>query len=313
MKKRMRAGLSLVLAAATAVLACGCRDKTADVRNAQYTIFHINAEGSGLVESVYTGDMENPEKAVEQMLGALKKPDESIEEQPAIPKKVKVESFQLEDEKLEIYFNAEYGKMDTVQEVLTRAALVRSLTQIPSVSLVAFFVDGSPLTNKGGVELGYMQSEDFVQNTGSNINSYEVTDLTLYFANETGDRLVEETVSVRYNSNLSKEKLIVEQLMKGPLGQGHQRTISQGTKLLGVSVKDGVCYVNFDEGMNRTIPGVKPEIMIYSIINSVTEGGSAGRVQISIDGDSNFNFQESITLSEPLARDLDLVEEKQGD
>lgn len=313
MKRRMRAGISLVLAAATVVLACGCRDKTADIRNAEYTIFHINAEGSGLVESVYTGNMEEPQKAVEQMLKALKKPDESIEEQPAIPKKVKVESFQLEDEKLEIYFNAEYGKMDTVQEVLTRAALVRSLTQIPSVSLVAFFVDGSPLTNKDGVEFGYMQSEDFVQNTGSNINSYEVTDLTLYFANETGDRLVEEIVSVRYNSNLSKEKLIVEQLMKGPLGQGHQRTISQGTKLLGVSVKDGVCYVNFDEGMNRTIPGVKPEIMIYSIINSVTEGGSAGRVQISIDGDSNFNFQESVRLSEPLARDLDLVEEKQGD
>lgn len=313
MKRRMRAGISLVLAAATVVLACGCRDKTADIRNAEYTIFHINAEGSGLVESVYTGNMEEPQKAVEQMLKALKKPDESIEEQPAIPKKVKVESFQLEDEKLEIYFNAEYGKMDTVQEVLTRAALVRSLTQIPSVSLVAFFVDGSPLTNKDGVEFGYMQSEDFVQNTGSNINSYEVTDLTLYFANETGDRLVEETVSVRYNSNLSKEKLIVEQLMKGPLGQGHQRTISQGTKLLGVSVKDGVCYVNFDEGMNRTIPGVKPEIMIYSIINSVTEGGSAGRVQISIDGDSNFNFQESVRLSEPLARDLDLVEENQGD
>lgn len=313
MKKRTRAGISLALAAVTAVLACGCRDKKADIQNAEYTIFHINAEGSGLVESVYTGSMKEPEKAVDQMLSALKKPDESIEEQPAIPKKVKVERFHLEDEKLEVFFNAEYGKMDTVQEVLTRAALVRSLTQIPSVSLVAFFVDGVPLTNKDGVELGYMQSEDFVQNTGSNINSYEVTDLTLYFANETGDKLVEETVSVRYNSNLSKEKLIVEQLMKGPSSQGHQPTIPQGTKLLGVSVKDGVCYVNFDEGMNRTIPGVKPEMMVYSVINSVTEGGSAGRVQISIDGDSNFNFQESVKLSEPLTRDLDLVEEKEGD
>lgn len=313
MKKRMRVGISLVLAAAAAVLACGCGDKKEDVRDAEYTIFHINAEGSGLVESVYTGSMKDSEKAVEQMLSALKKPDESIEEQPAIPKKVKVESFHLEDEKLELHFNAAYAEMDTVQEVLTRAALVRSLTQIPSVSLVAFYVEDSPLTNKEGTEYGFMQSEDFVQNTGSNINSYEVTELTLYFAGESGDRLAKETVSVRYNSNLSKEKLIVEQLMKGPAVQGHQRTIPPGTKLLGVSVKDGVCYINFDEGMNRTIPGVKPEIMIYSIINSVAEGGAAGHVQISIDGDSNFNFQESVKLSEPLTRDLDLVEEKQGD
>lgn len=313
MKKRMRIGIALILAAVTVLLACGCRNKSEDIQKAEYTIFHINAEGSGLVECAYNGSMEDPERAVEEMLTALKEADASIEEQPAMPKQVEVESFQLEEEKLELHFNAEYAKLDMVQEVLTRAALVRSLTQIPSVSLVAFFVEDTPLTNKEGAEYGFMQSEDFVQNTGSNINSYEVTDLTLYFANETGDRLVAETVSVRYNSNRSKERLIVEQLMKGPTVQGHQRTVPQGTKLLGVSVKDGICYVNFDEGMNRTIPDVKAEIMIYSVINSVAESGTAGQVQISIDGDSNFNFQESVRLSEPLARDLDLVEDSQGD
>lgn len=310
MAKYIRTGICLVLAALLAVTAWGCRDKEEDLEHAKYTIYHINAEGTGLKESVYNGQMKDAETAVDKMLEALKKPDKDIEEQPAIPKKVEVKGVSLDGEKLRIDFNGEYSRMDTVQEVLTRAAIVRSLTQIPGVDMVAFTVDGFPLTDKAGVEYGYMQAEDFVQNTGSSINFFEVAELTLYFANETGDRLVRENVSVRYNSNMAKERLIVEQLMKGPSEEGHQRTIPPSAKLLGVSVKDGVCYINMDEGMNRTIPGVRPEVMIYSLINSVIDSGNTGQVQISIDGDSGIHFQESVELSKPLTANLDLVEEE---
>lgn len=309
MAKYIRTGICLMLALFLAMTAWGCRDKEADIEHAKYTIYHINAEGTGLKESAYTGQMEQTETAVEDMLEALKKPDKDIEEQPAIPKKVKVTRTELDGEKLRIDFNAGYADMGTVQEVLTRAAVVRSLTQIPGVDMVAFTVDGTPLTDKAGIEYGYMQAEDFVQNTGSSINFFEVAELTLYFANETGDKLVKENVSVRYNSNMAKERLIVEQLMKGPSQEGHQRTIPASAKLLGISVKDGICYINMDEGMNRTIPGVKPEVMIYSVINSVIDSGNTGQVQISIDGDSSINFQESVKLSKPLTANLDLVEE----
>lgn len=310
MTKCIRTGACLLLAVFLSMAAWGCRDKEADIEHAKYTIYHINAEGTGLKESVYTGQMEQTETAVKDMLKALKKPDKDIEEQPAIPKKVKVTGRELDGEKLRVDFNAEYADMGKVQEVLTRAAVVRSLTQIPGVDMVAITVDGIPLTDKEGIEYGYMQAEDFVQNTGSSINFFEVAELTLYFANETGDKLVKENVSVRYNSNMAKERLIVEQLMKGPSQEGHQRTIPASAKLLGISVKDGVCYINLDEGMDRTIPGVKPEVMIYSLINSVIDSGNTGRVQISIDGDSSINFQESVELSKPLTANLDLVEEE---
>ena len=62
--------------------------------------------------------------------------------------------------------------MDTVREVLCRAALVRSLTQIDGVDLVMICVDGTPLTNKKGNTYGYQQAEDFVQNTGSSIKLF---------------------------------------------------------------------------------------------------------------------------------------------
>ena len=55
--------------------------------------------------------------------------------------------------------------------------------------------------------------------------------------------------------------------------------------------------------------GVTPEVVIYSIVNSVIESGAVNKVQISINGDSNIMYQESISLSEPLSRNLDLLEE----
>lgn len=286
----------------------GCMKKK-DVASAPYKIYYLNPEQTGLVEEAYTGETEEPEKAAEEILTCLKEGSEGIQGQSVIPDGVEIERFTLDNEKLDLYFNSSYHDMNTVQEVLCRAALVRSLTQINEIDLVGFHVDGEPLTNDEGKEYGYFQSEDFVQNTGQSIHSFEETNLVLYFANEDGDKLTAQTVSVKYNSNVAFEKVIVERLMRGPSGTGLKETIPKETKLLGVSIKDGICYLNFDEGLRKIVSGVTPEIVIYSIVNSVIESGAVNKVQIAINGDSNIMYQESISLSEPLSRNLDLLEE----
>ena len=154
-----------------------------------------------------------------------------------------------------------------------------------------------------------MMPDDFVQNTGSTLHSYQVRDLTLYFANEKGDALVPETVSVRYNSNLSVEKLIVEQLIKGPSQEGERAVVPPETQVLGVSSRDGICYVNLDQEFLRGVSGVDPEVAVYAIVNSVIEGGGASQVQILVSGETDVSYMNRVTLSKPLTRNLDIVEE----
>lgn len=291
----------------TIFMSVGCKKQ--DVSSAPYKIYYLNVDQTGLVEEAYTGETENTEKGVEEILACLKKGTDKIEEQSAIPEGVEITKYNLQDEKLILYFNEAYLKMDMVQEVLCRAALVRSLTQLDGVKLVAFYVNDEPLKNQDGKEYGYFQTDDFVQNTGASINSYEKTELKLYFANEAGDKLAIENVSVQHDSNLALEKAIVEQLMRGPSDSKHQRTIPKGTHLLGVSIKDGICYLNFDEGLKNIVPGITPEIVIYSIVNSVMESTSVSSVQISINGEMNILFQESVDLSEALSRNYELIEE----
>ena len=285
----------------------GC--KSADVANAPYKIYYLNAEQTALVEKAYTGETEDTEKAVKEMLECLKTGTDKIEERSVIPEEVELLNYKLENGRVKLYFDAGYASMDTAEEVLCRAAIVRSLTQLNGVKLVAFYVDNMPLKNHSGKEYGYFQADDFVQNTGASINSYEETELRLYFANENGDGLVAQNVTVKHNSNVALEKAIVEQLMRGPSGTKLQRTIPKGTKLLGVSIKDGICYLNFDEGLKNILPGIKPEVVIYSIVNSVMESGSVNQVQILINGESNIKFQESVDLSEALSRNYKLIKE----
>ena len=54
--------------------------------------------------------------------------------------------------------------------------------------------------DRQGNPVGMLSATDFIMNT-SNVNAYEKTELTLYFADETGNRLVPEKREVVHNIN----------------------------------------------------------------------------------------------------------------
>ena len=155
-----------------------------------------------------------------------------------------------------------------------------------------------------------MCAEDFVQNTGYSLKNYQSTELKLYFSSNDGTKLVaEKREDVHYNINTSIEKLAVEQLMKGTTSDKRNATIPTNVKLLGVAVKDGICYVNFDSAFLTNTLNQKPEVTIYSIVNSIIANGNASKVQILIDGSSDVTFMGSIDLGSPLEWKADLIEE----
>lgn len=299
-------GILLVLCVFSGMVGCRKDERKTDAR---YTIYQINQSGTALIEKGYNGTGKTVDAEIKGMLKALQECDDEVEVQPAVPEEVKLENYSLDDEKLVLYYDTAYGKMDTVREVLCRAALVRSLTQIDGVDLVMICEGGVPIKDKKGNSYGYQQAEDFVQNTGSSINSFQEMKIALYYADATGEALLKEEDTVRYNSNESKEQVVVEQLMRGPEENGFLATIPKGTKLLGVSIKDDICYLNFDEGLRNIAPGVSPETVIYSIVNSVIENGNVSKVQISINGESSIVYQESVKLDEPLSRNQAIVKE----
>lgn len=281
------------------------------IEDAGRYIYYLDMDNSALTKAAYEGTEKKREKIVEDMLHEMKHAPKSAKMKSVFPKEVKVESFEIKDNCLELHFNNSYGKMKKEREVLCRAAVVQTLIQIEGIDFVSIYVGKDVLKDKEGVPVGLMSADDFVQNTGSSLSSYQVTSLNLYFANEAGTKLVSEKINdIHYNSNTSIEKLIVEQLMRGPASSKAQATIPKDTKLLGVSVKDGICYVNLDAAFLTDGYNQKPEVVIYSIVNSIIESGNASRVQILINGASDAVYKGSIALDGPLEWNADVIEEK---
>ena len=142
-------------------------------------------------------------------------------------------------------FSGQYLNIKRIQEKLVRAAVVQSLVRVEGINAVRFTVEGEPFTDSSGTETGLMNEDDFVGNTSSSPSSYQTDTLTLYFANQEGDKLVEQKISVRYSSNVSKDKLIVEKLMQGPAGNSAGPTINPNANLLSVTTKDEIALCEF--------------------------------------------------------------------
>lgn len=274
-------------------------------------LYYLNTEGTGLVKEKHTIKGTSAEEKIDGLLEEMQKETDCIDYVSPFKDEVKIEDWKLRSGMLDIYFNVKYNNMDSSSKVLLRAAIIQTLTQIKEVEYVSFFAAGQPVTDGNGQEIGYQSAEDFVQNVGSSLHSYQKGELYLYFVSADGKCLKGENVSVRYNSNMSKEKLIVEELIEGPMSSELQATFPSDTKVLGVSIKDGICYVNFDANFLTNQISVDPKLTIYSLVNSLVEGTDAAKVQILVNGEVNVKYQESVDLSQPFSRNLDIIEEEE--
>ena len=264
-------------------------------------------DANGLVRKEYDiPDGETQEQA-EQILEKLKEPSDDLDYINPIPEDVEVLGSALTGSILDVDFSEAYLDIGRIQEKLVRAAVVQSLVQVDGINAVRFMIAGEPFKDSSGMETGLMNEDDFVGNTSSSPSSYQTDTLTLYFASETGDRLVEQKTMVRYSSNVSKDKLIVEKLMQGPSGDDVRPTINPNANLLSVTTKDDICYVNFDSTFLTGEYDILPELTIYSIVNSLIEGTEAKQVQITINGESNAEYMETVDLSQPLSENPELL------
>ena len=244
----------------------------------------------------------------EEMMGQLATIPEKIDYETPLATEIAVRGHTLENGLLTLDFDESYKNLYGIREILVRASIVRTMAQLPGVERVAFTVGGEQLTDRMGTAVGIMTADTFIENAGNEINAYEKVNLRLYFANETGDRLVEENRrNVVYNSNISLEKLVVEKLVEGPMIEGAYPTINPTTRIISVTVQDGTCYVNLNNDFLSQPYNVASDVTIYSITNSLAELPNVNRVQISINGETNLSYRENMSLNTLFERNLDIL------
>lgn len=272
-----------------------------------YHVEYLNKDKTEIVRVGYEPQNTDVNELIAEFLVVLSSDSENVEYRKPIPNDVEVIKYSLDGAMLTIWFDEDYNKMSDTEAVLCLASIVRTMTQIEGVDCVTFYVGDKPLEDARGNIIGTLYADSFVENPGKQINSIQEATLTLYFSNADGDGLIKETREVHYSSNISMEKLIMEQLLKGPQTSGLKSAIPSGTKLVSVSVVDGICYVNLDANFKNQDYSVKEAIVIYSIVNSLSEVTTISSVQISVNGDTSGAYRDHMQLSDMYVRNLDYV------
>ncbi|MGN0324828.1 MAG: GerMN domain-containing protein [Lachnospiraceae bacterium] len=271
-------------------------------------VYYLNKEGTSLIAQPYEIVSEEQNEQIRMLLEMMGTAPDNIDMKAPLLLGFSIVSYQVDGSQVVIKADEAYKQLPAATEILVRAALVRTLTQIDGLDCVSIMIGEEPLLDHNGNPVGVLTADMFIDNQGAEINAYEQASLRLYFANETGNALVEVSQLVVYNSNISMERVVVDQLIAGPSNTESYPTINPDTKVNSVTIADGVCYVNLDSTFLTQPYNVTPEVTIYSIVNSLVELNNVNKVQIMIDGETAVQYRENLNFETVFSRNLDLVQ-----
>ena len=278
-------------------------------------IYYLTAANDGIGKEKCEFKTDNVTGRVDELMEGLSTDPQSVDLKRTIPSSVKLLDYEVDDSTLVLYFNREYSDIGGYKEVLIRAAIVKTLLQIDGIDGISFYVAGSPLVDVNGSLVGIMTADTFIEDFSEDTKELAKATMVLYFASADGQALVKRDVDVYYNTNVSMERLVVEHLLQGPKSNNVSGnfigTMPNDTKLKSISVNDGVCYVRFDSGFLNGNSDVSSKVMLYSIVDSLTELDSINKVQISIEtGNTTLDSQVQalgFELNTSYERDVSLV------
>lgn len=273
----------------------------------KFLLYYVNNDETGILPREYQTDSQTIEAQVAELLTMLKTIPEKLEYKSPLAGNFELLEYQLLDGQITLNFNDYYNDQPIITEILVRASIVRTLTQVEGIDNVVMTIRGEPLIDRTGNIVGSMNADLFIDNVGNELNAYEKTNLRLYFADENNEGLkIVNRGDVIYHSNIAIERLVVEHLIEGPQEmEAVLATLNPGTRILGITTTDGTCYVNLDENFIQQPQGISAELVIYSIVNSLIELPTVNRVRILLHGEAV--VFETVNLATVFERNLDIV------
>ena len=282
-------------------------------------VYYINNDETK-TESYYVQiEGANAEEEVNALLAALAEKDTKARYKAPLSLGFDIKSVKIEDGYVTLDMSVEYKKLVFTTEVLVRAAIVKTLCGSEYVNAVSFTVEGKPLMDHSGFEVGWMDAGTFISNDGNEINTYEEADIMLYFASADGNSLISVYRNKFYSTSMPLERFVVDELISGPSAgvEGLYPSVNPSVSVLSISTKDGICYVNLSSDLLIPYGNVPTSVSVYAITDSLCNLPNVDKVQILVDGvvpeilESSYeaNTDMVITLDEALQIQADMLGE----
>lgn len=276
--------LSLVLLICLTLVffsACG-----SEVAEEGFDIYCISADGTRIEAEKWASEgSENPNEVIRELLKQLAAVPQNHDLKAALPDDATAVSgsFDAESGQISVFLTDSYKTMSGSRETLARACVVKTLLgALPDSQSVMFYVGTDPLTDATGRAVGQMTRDTFVGDFGKDQAELQNTDLTVYYANADGEKLVPLPRNVHYSSNTNIESLVIENLAVEPAGTEARAVFTDPSEVLHISTTDGICYVDLDNNYFTQATNVTENVAIYSLVDSLCELDTVNKVQITV-------------------------------
>lgn len=300
----------LVLVIAVVLLG-GCGGRKQKEENS-YTVYYINPTGTRLLEQSYSPDAQTFEEMMDELWEQLVKPPAGY--QSVVPENVAFNGYERGIDALRIDFSKEYYSLSNTQEVLLRAAVVKTFSQVPGVTKVMITVEKEQLQDLEGELVPAMDANSFIDTKEGGINSYQYATLELYFSNAEGDKLAREMRNLHYSSNMVLERVVVEQLIKGPEEKELYPIFAGDVRIQNLYIQNGICTITFNAAANQqpTENPPNPETALYAIVDSIcaTCDDIAG-VRFEVEGNEDGKFWGDVDLGQVFVMNRDFIETRE--
>ena len=283
---------------------------TIKLRNA-YKIYYVNSKNDKIVYDNFVIKSTNIDRMINEIIMKLKVGQCTKSKQPVIPASIESSMYNLSANILSLNFDNNYLRLEGRDEVLRRAAIVLTFCQLDEVDYVRITVDGKPLQvdNK---DLGNMSKESFVDLVGENSDYMIDENVVLYFADSSGKKIRKINSKIQSDGTVMLEQLVIQKLIDGPKGTnklGYYPTINEETAINRVAVNKNVCYVDFDKAFLEKPVGISEDVVIYSIVNTLTELKNINQVKITVNGEEREVYNDYVNISGCIERNYDIVNE----
>ena len=288
------------------ISACGKKEEET-LEKGEYYIYYLNSSGTELSKVKYEAQSAERDELIDELVTEMMNVPGDKEVVSALDDKVAYERHELREDVVYLYFDSNYSLMKPYKEILTRKAIANTLERVKGIKFIGIYVDEQPLVDISGEVVPLFSSGDFIDGI-TNVNAYQKVKLKLYFASESGESLVEEDRSLFYDINTPLEKLVLEQLIQGPNSKNAKATIPADTGIINTYIDENICYINFDDAFLKQNLGVREDVAIYSIVNSILEINTINKVKILVNGSSNVMYKDVLNLDTVFERNLDYLE-----
>lgn len=300
--------LAAVIAVVVTAVVCGVFiNYSRSTEKVTVDLYYINEEGTGIVSNSCKIRYKNDDDLIRSTLDKLRKGPNSAMLGRIMPKNTELYGAEFSGGgSLTVRFSEDFISDDKSRNILSVYAVVKSLCSTGRVATVKVLAGDETIKDRDGKPLEFISASDI--NLETEEYRSEMREVELYFSNSEGNALVPEKRTIKITDQQPIEQYIINELIKGPNDKKAKSLLSGKTVLVSVDVEENICYLNFKSDFLKINQGTEEyeKLVIYSIVNSLTELQTISRVQFYMDGKRVDNFG-SVDIDDYIGRNTSII------